>query len=276
MYGRGGFLLFIGDDVVIDSWTPPPGEEGQVRRVGVTRHLTDNALLPLRLEFVQGDGPVKVALHWNTPAADAGVDEAVATARDADVIVFVGGLSAQLEGEEMQVDYEGFAGGDRLAIELPSLQRQLLEKLHATGKPVVFVNLAGSAIAMPWADANLNAILQAWYPGQAGGAAVADVLLGRYNPAGRLPVTFYRSTADLPDFNNYEMAGRTYRYFQGQALYPFGHGLSYTTFRYANLAVSTAGEGRLAVTLDVTNTGERDGDDVVATLCDASRRRVLG
>jgi beta-glucosidase len=127
----------------------------------------------------------------------------------------------------------------------------------------VFVNLSGSAVAFPWADANVNAILQAWYPGQAGGTAVADVLLGNYNPAGRLPVTFYRATSDLPDFKDYDMAGRTYRYFDGDALFAFGHGLSYTEFDYANLHVAPAAGGTLDVSVDVTNTGDRDGDEVV-------------
>jgi len=263
VHGRGGFRLTLGTETIIDSWTPPPDETGKERRVSVTRHLPDNATLPLKLEYVQGDGPVKVAVEWNTPAADAGVAEAVETAKTADVIVFVGGISAQLEGEEMRVDYEGFSGGDRLGIELPAIQRRLLEQLHATGKPIVLVNMSGSAIALPWEDEKLNAILQAWYPGQAGGTAVADVLLGNYNPAGRLPVTFYRATADLPDFRDYKMAGRTYRYFGGKALFPFGHGLSYTNFSYANLRVTSAAAGTLAVTLDVTNTGTREGDEVV-------------
>jgi beta-glucosidase len=261
--GRGGFRLILGGDAVIDSWQPPSGEEAAERRVSVVRSLPGNTSLPFRLEYTQGDGPLQLAVEWNTPAVDSGVTEAIAVAREADVIVFVGGISAQLEGEEMQVDYEGFEGGDRLSIELPPLQQQLLEQLHATGRPVVVVNLSGSAIALSWADEHVNAILQAWYPGQAGGTAVADVLLGRYNPAGRLPVTFYRSTDDLPDFNDYAMPGRTYRYFEGEPLYAFGHGLSYTQFRYENLHAMPAADGTVAVTFDVTNTGERDGDEVV-------------
>jgi len=261
--GRGGFRLLIGGETVIDSWTPPSGEEGSEREVGIVKHLPDSASLPITLEYTQGEGPLKISVDWTTPASDAGLAEAVETAKTADVVVFVGGISAQLEGEEMRVDYEGFSGGDRLAIELPALQKQLLEKLAATGKPIVFVNLSGSAVALPWEDENLNAIVQAWYPGQAGGTAVADVLLGNYNPAGRLPVTFYRATTDLPDFKNYDMAGRTYRYFKGKPLYAFGHGLSFTEFDYANLRVAPAADGTLAVTLDVTNTGTRDGDEVV-------------
>jgi beta-glucosidase len=261
--GRGGFRLTLGGETVIDSWTPGPGEAGRERQISVTRRLPDNGSIPIKLEYVQGDGPAKISLEWKTPTADTGEAEALATAKDADVIVFVGGISAQLEGEEMQVDYDGFSGGDRTRIELPALQQQLLEKLRATGKPIVFVDHSGSAIAMPWADEHLNAILQAWYPGQAGGTAVVDVLLGNYNPAGRLPVTFYRATADLPDFKDYRMAGRTYRYFAGTPLYPFGHGLSFTSFRYANLRVTPSAGEALTVAVDVTNTGSRDGDEVV-------------
>ncbi|HVU22823.1 MAG TPA: glycoside hydrolase family 3 C-terminal domain-containing protein [Opitutus sp.] len=261
--GRGGFRLIVDGKTVVDSWTPPAGHAGDEREVSVVEHLPDNASLPVTLEYRQGDGPLKVAVDWTTPAPDAGLAEAVETAKRADVIVFAGGISAELEGEEMRVDYEGFSGGDRTRIELPSLQRALLEKLVALGKPVVFVDLSGSAIAMPWVGQHVNAILQAWYPGQAGGTAVADVLLGRYNPAGRLPVTFYRATSDLPDFKDYSMAGRTYRYFNGTPLYAFGHGLSYTTFNYAHLHVTAATHDALSVSVDVTNTGARDGDEVV-------------
>jgi beta-glucosidase len=262
--GRGGFRLFIDGETFIDSWTPPSGEEGQEREVRVTRRLPDNASLPLRLEYSQGDGPMMVTVEWRTPPVDAGIDEALVLARDADVILYVGGISGQLEGEAMPVDYDGFVGGDRVDIELPPLQKQLLERLHATGKPLVVVNMSGSAMAFPWADANVNAILQAWYPGQAGGTAVADILVGNYNPAGRLPVTFYRATSDLPHFESYEMAGRTYRYFEGEPLYPFGHGLSYTTFDYSNLRVSgRALSSMVTISVDVSNTGRRTGDEVV-------------
>ena len=262
--GRGGFRLFLDDELVIDSWTPPAGEEGELREVRVTRYLPDNATLPLRLEYVQGDGPGVVQFEWGTPAVDSRMDEALATAEAADVVIYVGGISAQLEGEEMAVDYEGFAGGDRLAIELPALQQEFLEKLRAVGRPIVFVNLSGSAVALPWADANANAVLQAWYPGQAGGTAVAEVLVGLYNPAGRLPVTFYRSTEQLPPFEDYAMAGRTYRYFEDEPLYSFGHGLSYTSFSYENLRTSESVlSDSITVLVDVTNGGDRVGDEVV-------------
>ena len=261
--GRGGFRISFDGETVIDSLTPPVGEEATEREVRVTHHLPENATLKLELDYVQGDGPVKLTVEWNTPPADAGVAEALEIADKADAIIFVGGISARLEGEEMAVAYEGFKGGDRLSIDLPAVQQQLLQQLQATGKPMVFVNLSGSAVAFPWADDHLNAVLQAWYPGQAGGTAIADVLLGNYNPAGRLPVTFYRSTEDLPDFENYDMEGRTYRYFKGEPLYPFGHGLSYTEFEYRQLKATPQPGGGLEVTLDVTNSGDRDGDEVV-------------
>ena len=179
--------------------------------------------------------------------------EALELAAQGDVILYVGGITPAQEGESF----------DRDSIELPAEQEDLIRALHATGKPVVMVNCSGSAMALTWQDENLPAIVQAWYPGQEGGRAVAEVLFGEINPSGHLPVTFYRSTADLPDFNDYTMKGRTYRYFTGQPLYPFGHGLSYTSFDYSNLRVSRAGKDTLKVTLDITNSGARAGADVV-------------
>lgn len=176
----------------------------------------------------------------------------------ADVVVFAGGISPLLEGEEMKVDVQGFKGGDRTDIELPAIQRQLLKALKAAGKKVVFVNFSGSAVGLEPETQTCDAILQAWYPGEAGGTAVADVLYGDYNPAGRLPVTFYKNVGQLPDFQDYSMKGRTYRYFEGTPLFPFGHGLSYTTFAYGKAEVK---DGCLLV--PVTNTGSMDGDEVV-------------
>jgi len=260
--GRGGFRLVVNNHTIIDSLTPVSGMDDAERVLTGACLLPDNTSVPVCLEYVQGDGPVSLAFEWITPPVDKDA-EALAIAKDADVIVYVGGISAQLEGEEMAVDYDGFDGGDRLDIELPELQRQLLEKLRETGKPIVMVNMSGSAVALPWADEHLNAILQAWYPGQAGGTAVADVLLGKYNPAGRLPVTFYGSTADLPGFEDYNMSGRTYKYFKGKPLYPFGYGLSYTKFDYARLHAVRTADGAFDITVDVKNTGDRDGDEVV-------------
>lgn len=177
---------------------------------------------------------------------------------EVDAIIYVGGLSPQLEGEEMQVNFKGFRGGDRTSIELPSTQREYISALAATGKPVVFVNLSGSAVAMVPETKNCAAILQAWYGGQQGGQAVADVLFGDYNPAGRLPVTFYASDSDLPDFGDYAMEGHTYRYFKGKPLFPFGHGLSYSEFSYGEAVLA---DGVLSV--PVTNVSKVDGDEVV-------------
>ena len=184
----------------------------------------------------------------------------------AEVIIMVGGLSAQLEGEEMMVPYEGFSGGDRTRIELPPVQKGLLDALDATGKPVVFVNCTGSAIAFAEVENEYDALLQAWYAGQATGLAVADVLFGDYNPAGRLPVTFYKSTSQLPDFHDYNMEGHTYRYFRGEPLYAFGYGLSYTTFEYGDATLSKASVkagNSVDITIPVKNTGAVDGDEVV-------------
>lgn len=199
---------------------------------------------------------------------DPAFTNAMAVARKADVIIYVGGIGPHLEGEEGEGGggWEGFAGGDRTCIELPACQTSLLKALQSTGRPVVFVNCSGSAIGMPWEAEHLPAILQAWYPGQAGGSAVANVLFGKTNPGGRLPVTFYRSTTDLPAFTDYSMTNRTYRYFSGKPLYAFGHGLSYTTFKYGTPALSRKTVNSAAtvlLTIPVTNTGKRDGDEVV-------------
>jgi beta-glucosidase len=166
----------------------------------------------------------------------------------------------------MPVQIDGFAGGDRTSIELPRLQERFLKKLHILGKPVVLVLLNGSALAIPWAAEHIPAIVEAWYPGQAGGDALADVLFGDYNPGGRLPITFYESTDDLPPFKDYRMEGRTYRYFRGEPLFPFGFGLSYTEFSFDNLRLDRARVpvgGQVTVNVDVTNTGDRAGDEVV-------------
>ncbi|MDR0960951.1 MAG: glycoside hydrolase family 3 C-terminal domain-containing protein [Mediterranea sp.] len=191
---------------------------------------------------------------------------AVKRVTDADIIIFGGGISPKLEGEEMKVEVPGFRGGDRETIELPAVQSKLLALLKKAGKKIVFVNFSGSAIALT-AEAGLcDAMLQAWYPGQAGGTAIANVLFGTVNPAGRLPITFYRSTAQLPDFEDYSMKGRTYRYMTQAPLFAFGHGLSYSTFAYGDAtldnAVMRAGE-TLTLSVPVSNTGTRDGEEVV-------------
>lgn len=183
--------------------------------------------------------------------------------RDADLIVVAVGLTSDLEGEEQSLEIPGFSGGDRTTIDLPADQQQLLEAAKRTGKPLVVVNMSGSAMNLSWADQNAAAILQAWYPGEEGGTAIARVLAGEVNPAGRLPVTFYRSVSDLPAFERYDMTGRTYRYFKGKPLYPFGYGLSYTSFGYDRLKISPVSRnGEVIVSARLTNTGVRAGDEV--------------
>ena len=193
------------------------------------------------------------------------IPQTLAQVKDADVIIFAGGISPQLEGEEMGVDLPGFRGGDRTDIELPAIQRQLLKALKAAGKKIVLVNYSGSPIGLEPETQSCDAILQAWYPGQAGGQAVAEVLFGDYNPAGRLPVTFYKNVDQLPDFEDYNMTGRTYRYFQGEPLFPFGHGLSYTTFTYGDvqLPASAKDDETIKICVPVTNSGKMDGDEIV-------------
>jgi beta-glucosidase len=203
------------------------------------------------------------------PGAKEPFEEALDAAKKADAVVFVGGLTGDVEGEEMSVSYPGFAGGDRTDMALPAPQEKLLHALAATGKPVVLVLMTGAAIAVEWEQKNLPAILLAWYPGQEGGRAIADVLFGDVSPAGRLPVTFYKSVADLPPFVDYDMKNRTYRYFQGDPLYPFGHGLSYTRFEYSDLRSDAARvtpetvRDPLTVAAKVKNVGARAGDEVV-------------
>jgi beta-glucosidase len=197
--------------------------------------------------------------------ADSLLAVAVRAAEQADAVILCLGLTAGLEGEEMPVQIEGFSRGDRTRIDLPAAQERLLERVVAVGKPTVLVLMSGSAVAINWAQEHVPAIVEAWYGGQAAGGALADVLFGEYSPAGRLPVTFYKSVDDLPRFDDYRMAGRTYRFFKGTPLYPFGFGLSYTTFAYKNLRTSASALGAndtLLVRVDVTNTDQRTGEEV--------------
>ena len=182
----------------------------------------------------------------------------LAQVRSADVVIYAGGISPRLEGEEMPVSVEGFKGGDRTDIQLPKVQREFLKKLKQAGKRVVFVNYSGSAVGLVPEKQTCDAILQAWYPGQEGGTAIVDVLLGDYNPSGRLPVTFYTDTLQIPDFQEYSMKGRTYRYMEAKPAFAFGYGLSYTTFEYGKAEVKNG-----ALVVDVKNTGRRDGEEVV-------------
>ena len=260
--GDDGFRLFVDSRPVVDEWT-----ESRVSRArSGTVTLEAGRPAQVRLEYFETIRDASIRLAWRVPGTKDPFEEAVEAARAADVVVFVGGLTAEVEGEEMPVAYPGFAGGDRTDLGLPASQERLLRAVHAAGRPVVLVLMTGSALAVTWAQDALPAILVAWYPGQRGGTALADVLFGETSPAGRLPVTFHRSADELPPFADYAMSGRTYRYSRGTPLYPFGHGLSYTRFEYSDLAVAP---GRVQasepfeVSLTVRNAGQRDGEEVV-------------
>jgi len=231
----------------------------------VTFDFADTAPHRVRIDFPRTLNDRASIFEWVTPP-DALLPDAVAAARSSDAVVAFVGLSPNLEGEEMKVDVPGFRGGDRTTLVLPDAQRRMLQALKATGKPLVVVLLTGGAIADPWVEANADAILQAWYPGQAGGTAIAQVLSGAANPAGRLPYTVYRSEADLPPFDDYTMKGRTYRYFDGPVLHAFGEGLSYTRFAYGRMALSAtriAAGAPVRASVRVRNAGARAGDEVV-------------
>jgi beta-glucosidase len=260
---EGGFArVQLDGKPVAGGWAG--SHDGPQAKVGHV-HLEQGKRAYLKVSYGQGSaGPVSVQLIWSkydpkpNPAA-------IQSAKNADVVVAVMGITSELEGEEMPVNEEGFSGGDRTKIDLPKPEEELLEALAATGKSIVLVLANGSALAVNWANEHVNAILESWYPGEEGGTAIAQTLSGKNNPAGRLPVTFYTGIDQLPPFEDYAMKGRTYRYFEGKPLYPFGFGLSYTTFFYRGLRLpkKAIGAGEpLTAEVTVTNTGKREGEDV--------------
>lgn len=221
--------------------------------------------------FVKGPDHVDVA-------TDEMLQQWVAQVKGADIVIFIGGISPQLEGEEMLVSKDGFSGGDRTTIALPAVQTEMMKALAVERIPTVFVMMTGSALAIPWEANHVPAILNAWYGRQYGGEAIADVLFGDYNPSGKLPVTFYAKDSDLPDFNSYDMAGRTYRYFQGKALYPFGYGLSYTDFAYSSLQIPrkcNQTDKEIKVEVTVKNKGKLAGEEVVQLYISHPGQKVL-
>jgi beta-glucosidase len=258
--GDGYFRVSLDGSEVTSAWNTS-GLDTKLGRV----HLEKGKPVQVVVEYNQNDKQQPLArLVWSKFDLKP-QPEAIAAAKAADVVVAVVGITSELEGEEMKVTEDGFKGGDRTSLDLPKPEQELLEAVASAGKPLVVVLTNGSALGVNWAKAHANAILDAWYPGEEGGAAVAETLSGRNNPAGRLPVTFYKDVAQLPAFENYAMKGRTYRYFEGTPLYPFGYGLSYTTFSYSDLAVPTgavqAGSPVVAE-VTVTNSGHRSGDEV--------------
>ncbi len=257
--GMNAFELYLDDKLLVSSNSIHGGDYRYA-----AMHLDAGKLYPIRLDYHEYINDAAIQLIWAPPEPRLG-REALDAARQADAVVLVLGLSAKLEGEEMRVNVEGFQGGDRVQIGLPRAQEDLLENVAGLGKPAVLVLLNGSALAVNWARDHVPAIVEAWYPGQAAGTALADVLFGDYNPAGRLPVTFYKSTDQLPPFTDYSMKGRTYRYFTGEPLFPFGFGLSYTSFTYRNLRLprqAATGED-VKLSVGVENSGKMAGEEVV-------------
>ncbi len=254
----GGYRIYLEGKKFIDD-SAPHG----TRTMTTLVHLQAGHSYPIRMEYLHTWWEATARLLWLPPNLS---EEAVNAARKADVVIAVVGITAQFEGEESDSSDPGFFGGDRLDLNLPRPQQELLESVAATGKPLIVVLTNGSALAVNWAQQHAAAIVEAWYPGEQGGAAVADVLSGDYNPAGRLPVTFYQSVAQLPPFGNYSMAGRTYRYFTELPLYPFGYGLSFSSFNHSDAKVSqaqVAADGTASLSVRVSNASSVPGDEVV-------------
>jgi beta-glucosidase len=256
--GQDGYRVWVDGKVIAEDWT----DHEPATTITAKVPLETGHKYPVKIEFFQRSKIGDARFVWSTPSQNG--QDAVEAAKKADLVVMVAGLSPRIEGEEMKVQAEGFSGGDRTKLDLPAPQETLLEKIQATGKPLVLVLMNGSALAVNWADEHVPAIVEAWYPGEEGGTAVAGLLAGDFNPAGRLPVTFYKSVDQLPAFEDYSMSKRTYRYFEGEPLYPFGYGLSFTTFEYANAhAEKGSTVNSMALSVDVKNAGTRAGDEVV-------------
>jgi beta-glucosidase len=260
---KGGFAAVMIDGKPLATEWGGDGEQSQTKTGHI--HLEQGKKAAVEVRYgIMGAGAVEAQLIWAKydPKPNP---EAVAAARNADVVIAVLGITSDLEGEEMPVTEEGFKGGDRTSLDLPKPEEELLEAVTAAGKPVILVLANGSALAVNWANEHVNAILESWYAGEEGGAAIAETLSGKNDPAGRLPVTFYTGVDQLPQFEDYSMQNRTYRYFRGKPLYSFGYGLSYTTFSYSDLVLpkSAIGAGDpLTVEATVTNTGKREGEEV--------------
>ena len=258
--GQDGYRVWIDNNIIVEDWTTHRPATTQAKQI----HLEKGRAYPVKIEYFQTIRGSEARLTWSIPGHPE--QQAVDAARQADLVIAAMGLSARVEGEEMNVHADGFSGGDRTTLDLPKPQQDLLERVVAEGKPTVLLLLNGSALSVNWADEKIPAILEAWYPGGQGGTAIAHALAGDFSPSGRLPVTFYKSVDQLPPFDDYSMAHRTYRYFDGEPLYPFGYGLSYTSFAYSNVAVDKPeipADSEVTISVDVTNTGAMPGDEVV-------------
>jgi beta-glucosidase len=265
--------LYINDSLVAKTIYHFRDEYGDPRlRKSVPIKLDAGKKYKVVVEAIETFADAQVQLVWAAPKPDL-KKNALDAARQADVVIMCMGLTSRMEGEEMDVHIDGFRGGDRTRIDLPMVQQQLIKAVYALGKPVVLVLLNGSALAVNWENDHLPAIVEAWYPGQAAGQAIADVLFGDYNPSGRLPVTFYHSTNELPDFDDYQITNQTYRYFNGTPLYAFGYGLSYTSFRYSGLQTARTSGDSIQVAARVENLGKREGDEVVQVYASSKAAR---
>lgn len=257
--GMNGYSIYLNEEQIVEFYA---------RDMNLKKYkkvmLQGGVAYKIRIDYYNTERTALMKFVWQIPEENK-EKQALDIANKADVVIMFMGLSPRLEGEEMDVEVEGFKGGDRIALDLPDIQIKLMKKLKETGKPLVLVLLNGSALAINWESENIPAILEAWYPGQSAGTAIADILFGDYNPSGKLPVTFYKSADDLPNFENYEMDGRTYRYFNKEPLYPFGFGLSYANFEYSNLILpdkvnSTEG---IRMSVEVKNNSNIAGEEVV-------------
>jgi beta-glucosidase len=267
----GGYRIWVDNQLVINAWNVdwrPVIASGAI-------NLDAGKIYSIKIEAFQRGEQGKEHLVWSLPS-NPGAETAIEIAKKSDVVVFVGGITAQVEGEEMPVPLPGFSGGDRTDLSLPAAQTSLLKRLYETGKPVVVVLMNGSALSVNQEDKLAGAIVEAWYPGGQGGEAIAAILAGDKSPAGRLPVTFYPSLNDLPEFGDYSMKDRTYKYHKGEVLYPFGYGLSYSEFKYADVKLSAKNyqSGNQTLSVEVTNTGKMDADEVVQVYM--SRNDIAG
>jgi beta-glucosidase len=264
--GDDGYRLWLDGKLVVEDWTKKRGSFFGPSTTVAAVTLEKGRKYAVKIEYFQADDGDSIKLVWRPPLPQNPLADALANARGADLVVAVVGITSRLEGEEMEVDLPGFKGGDRTSLDLPQPEESLLEAVQATGKPLVVVLMNGSALSVNWAQQHANAILDAWYSGEEGGTAIAQTLAGENNPAGRLPVTFYTSIDQLPSFTDYAMTNRTYRFFAGKPLYPFGYGLSYSKFAYSGLRLSrdslAAGEP-LSFDVDLRNESKRVGDEVV-------------
>ncbi|MGD0337156.1 MAG: glycoside hydrolase family 3 C-terminal domain-containing protein [Bacteroidota bacterium] len=257
--GDDGYRVYFDGELLFESWKDqgPTLEETKIELIAGEKH-------EIQIDYYQNAGAAIARFQWAKKHNDyeRRLDYVI---KQADVIIFIGGITPSLEGEERPVDIEGFRGGDRTTLDLPTVQDKVLKSIKSTGKPIILVLLNGSPLSVNWANENVDAILEAWYPGEEGGNAIADVIFGNYNPAGRLPVTFYKSIKDVPLFEDYNMKGRTYRYFSRIPLYEFGYGLSYSTFKYSNMnaPASVKTNENVKVSVEVENIGKIDGDEVV-------------